>query len=76
VQFRRTSPTAGNLPTLGSPVTKMLAHTLTRAVDAVDFWLSRNGDRAVPAAAHSLRASRKAMARRRGQFANLGLSGH
>ena len=37
VQFRRTSPTAGNLPTLGSPVTKMLAHTLPRAVDAVDF---------------------------------------
>ena len=35
---------AGRLPILGYPVTKMLAHMLARAVDAVDFRPSRNGD--------------------------------
>ena len=36
---------AGRLPILGYPVTKMLEHTLARrAVDAVDFRPSRNGD--------------------------------
>ena len=64
---------AGSLPILGYPVTKMLAHMLARAVD---FRPSRNGDGTVPAAAHSLRACRGAIARRRRQFADLGLSGH
>ena len=67
---------SGSLQILGFPVTKMLAHTLARAVDAADFRPSRNGDGTVPAAAHSLRACRAAMARRRGQFADLGVSGH
>ncbi len=56
---------AGSLPTLGYPVTKMLAHMLARAVDAADFRLSRNGDGAEAAAVHSLRACGGAMARRR-----------
>jgi len=67
---------AGRLPILGYPVTKMLAHMPAWAVDAADFRLSRNGDGAVPAAAHSLRACGAAMARRRGPFADLGVSGH
>jgi hypothetical protein len=50
----------------------MLAHTLARAVDAADFRLSRNGDGTVRAAAQSLRAYGGAMARRRGQFGDLG----
>ena len=45
-------------------------------VDVPDSRLSRNGDGAVPAAAHSLREHRAAMARRRGPFADLGVSGH
>jgi hypothetical protein len=60
----------------GYPVTKMLAHTLAWAGDAADFRLSRNGDGTVPAAAHSLRECGGAMARRRGQFADLGVFGH
>ena len=67
---------AGRLPILGYPVTKMLAHMLVWAVDAADFRLSRNGDGAVPAAAHGLRACGRAMARRRGTLADLGVSGH
>ena len=68
---------AGSLSALlGYPVTTMLGHMLVWAVGAADFRLSRNGDGTVPAAAHSLRACRAAMARRRGQFADLGLSGH
>ena len=63
---------AGSLPILGYPVTKMLAHTLAWAGDAADFRLSRNGDGTVRAAAHSLRACGGAMARRRGQFGDLG----
>ena len=52
---------------LGYPVTEMLAHImmLARAVEAADFRPSRNGDGTVPAGAHSLRACRGAMARRR-----------
>ena len=56
---------AGRLPILGYPVTKMLAHMLARAVGGPDFRPSRNGDGTVPAGAHSLRACRGAMARRR-----------
>ena len=67
---------AGSLLILGYPVIPMLAHMLARAVEAVDFRPSRNGDGTVPAAAHSLRACRGAIARRRRQFADLGLSGH
>ena len=67
---------SGSLRALGYPVTQMLAHMLVWAVDAADFRLSRNGDGTVQAAAHSLRECRAAMARRRGQFADLGLSGH
>ncbi len=63
---------SGSLRALGYPVTKMLAHMLARAVDAVDFRLSRDGDGTVPAAAHSLRACRGAMARPRRQLACLG----
>ena len=63
---------AGSLPILGFPVTKMLAHTLARVVDAADFRPSRNGDGTVPAAAHSLRACRGTMARRLWQLACLG----
>jgi hypothetical protein len=67
---------AGSLLTLGYRVTKMLAHMLAWAVDAVDFRPSRNGDGTVPATVHRVRACQGAMARRRGQFADLGLSGH
>ncbi len=67
---------AGSLPILGSPVTKMLAHMSAWAVDEAAFRLSRNGDGAVPAAAHSRRECEGAMARRLGQFADLGFSGH
>jgi hypothetical protein len=55
----------GSLPTLGYPLTKMLAHMLARAVDAADFRLSRNGDGAEAAAVYSLRACAGAMERRR-----------
>ena len=63
---------AGSLPTLGYPVTKMLAHMLARAVDAADFRLSRNGDGAVPAATHSPRECGEALARRRRLFVDAG----
>ena len=65
---------AGSLPILG--FNPMHARMLAREVYVADFRLSRNGDGTVPAAAHSLREYRAAMARRRGQFADLGLSGH
>ena len=71
--FKRPKPTETHTK---YPVTKMLAHMLAWAVDAADFRLSRNGDGAVPAAAHGLRACGRAMARRRGPFADLGVSGH
>ena len=45
-------------------------------VDVPDSRLSRNCDGAVPAAAHGLRECRAAMVRRRGPFADLGVSGH
>ena len=67
---------SGSLLILGYPVTTMLAHMLARVVDAVDFRPSRNGDGTVPAAAHSLRECRGAMARRLWQLACLGVSGH
>jgi hypothetical protein len=67
---------AGSLPTLGYPVTKMLACRLARAVDAADSRLSRNGDGAEAAPAQSLRACRGSMARRRGQFADLWFRSH
>jgi hypothetical protein len=57
---------AGSLLTLGYRVTKMLAHMLAWAVDAVDFRPSRNGDGTVPATVHRVRACQGAMARRRG----------
>ncbi len=56
---------AGSLPTLGYPVTKMLAHMSAWAVGAAAFRLSRNGDRAEAAGAHSLQACGVAMVRRR-----------
>ncbi len=55
----------GQFSDLGYPVTKMLAHTLARAVDAADFRRSRNGDGAEAAGVHSLRACRGAIVRRR-----------
>ena len=61
---------------LGYPFTTLLAHTSARVVDVADFRLSRNGDGALPAATHSWRACRIAMARRPGRFSDLGLSGH
>jgi hypothetical protein len=64
----------GSLPTLGYPVTKMLAHMLAWAVEAANFRPSRNGDGAEAAGAHSLRAYRGAIVRRHGQFADLGSS--
>ena len=57
---------AGSLLTLGYRVTKMLAHMLAWAVDAVDFRPSRNGDGTVPATVHRVRACQGAMAQRRG----------
>jgi len=62
----------GQFGDLGYTVTKMLAHTLARAVDAADFRLSRNGNGAEAAGSHSLRACREAMARRRRLNAYLG----
>ena len=44
---------------------------LTRAYDGTDFQPSRNGDGAMPAGAHSMRACGRATARRRGRFADL-----
>ena len=61
----------GQFADLRYPATPTLAHMLTRAVDGTAFQPSRNGDGAVPAGAHSLRACQGAMARRRGQFADL-----
>ena len=52
------SATAQLLGYLGRPVTPMPARMLAREVDGTDFRLSRNGDGAVPAAAHSLRQCR------------------
>ena len=57
---------------LGYPVTKMLAHKLVRVVDPANFRLSRNGDGAGAAGAHSLRAGRDAIVRRRRLNAYLG----
>jgi hypothetical protein len=62
----------GQFADLGYPVTPMLAHKWTRAYDGADFGPSRNGDGTVPAVARSLREYGRAMARRRGQFADLG----
>ena len=56
-----------SLPTFGSPVTRMLAHMLARAVDGTDFRASRSGGRSEAAAAHSRRECGRAMARRRRQ---------
>jgi len=61
----------GQFADLRYPATPTLAHMLTRAVDGTAFQPSRNGDGAVPAGAHSLRACQGALARRRGQFADL-----
>jgi hypothetical protein len=63
---------AGSLPDLGYRVTPMLAHKWTRAGGGADFGPSRNGDGTVPAVAHGLRDCEGVMARRRGQFADLG----
>ena len=63
---------ASSLAILGYPVTKMLAHKLARVVDPADFRLSRNGDGAEAAGAHSLRAGREAIVRRRRLNAYLG----
>jgi hypothetical protein len=52
---------------LGSPVTRMLAHMLARAVDGTDFRASRSGGRSEAAAAHSRRECGRTMARRRRQ---------
>ena len=57
---------------LGYPVIPRLARMLARLVDVTDFRPSRNGDETVPVAAHSLRACRGAMARRRMLYAYLG----
>ena len=62
----------GQFADLGYPVTPMLAHKWTRAGGGADFGPSRNGDGTVPAVARSLREYGRAMARRRGQFADLG----
>jgi hypothetical protein len=62
----------GQFGDLGYPVTKMLAHTLVRVVDAADFRPSRNGDGAEAAGAHSLRACEGAIVRRRRLNAYLG----
>jgi hypothetical protein len=55
---------------LGFPVSPMRARMLAWDGDGTDFRLSRNGDGAVPVAAHSLREWREAMVR---WFAYLGL---
>ena len=52
----------------------VLAPKLARAADGPDFRPSRNGRGRVAAAAHGLRERGRAMARRRGQVADLGLS--
>jgi hypothetical protein len=61
----------GQFADLRYPVTPMLASMFSWAVDGTAFRPWRNGDGAVPAGAHSLRESWRAMARRRGQFADL-----
>ena len=57
---------------LGYPVTPRLACMLAREVVGTDFRLSRSGDETEPVAAHSLRACRGAMVRRRRLYAYLG----
>ena len=57
---------------LGFPVTPRLARMCAREVDGTDFRVSRHGDGADPVAAHSLRACRGAMVRRRRLNAYLG----
>ena len=54
---------------LGFPVTPRLARMLAREVDGTDFRPSRSGDGADPVAAHSMRACRGAMVRRRRLYA-------
>ena len=71
VQLRALARRRGQFADLRYPATPTLAHMSTRAVDGTDFRPSRNGDGAVPAGAHSLRECGRAMARRRGQFADL-----
>ena len=56
----------------GYPVTIMLAHIVAWAVDGADFRLSRSGSGSGLAAAHGLRECRRAIARRRGLFADFG----
>ena len=57
---------------LGYPVAPRLARVLAREGDGTDFRPSRNGDETVPVAAHSLRACRRAILRRRRLYAYLG----
>ena len=57
---------------LGFPVAPRLARMLAREVVGTDFRVSRNGDGAHSVAAHSLRACRGAMVRRRRLYAYLG----
>jgi len=57
---------------LGFPVAPRLARMLAREVDGTDFRPSRSGDGADPVAAHSMRACRGAMVRRRRLNAYLG----
>ena len=52
----------------------VLARMLARAADGPDFRTSRNGRGRAAAAAHGLRERGRAMARRRGQVTDLGLS--
>jgi hypothetical protein len=61
----------GQFADLRYPATPTLAHMLTRADNGTDFGPFRNGDGTMPAGAHSLRECGRAMARRRGQFADL-----
>ena len=63
---------ASSLAIKGYPATRMLAHKLARVVDPADFRLSRNGNGAEAAGAHSLRAGREAIVRRRRLNAYLG----
>ncbi len=68
---RATARRRGRFADLRYPATPTFAHMFTRAVDGTDFQPSRNGDGAAPAGAHSMRECGRAMARRRGQFADL-----
>jgi hypothetical protein len=67
---------AGSLPHLGCAVTPVVAPMLARAADGPDFGPSRTGRGRLAAAAHGLRARRRAMARRRGQLAAPWVCGH